>query len=210
MQVTRIGLITDVHSTPEPVAEALEIFRREGVGQVWCAGDIAGYRQQLDETVDLLIESGCHCILGNHDLMYLSRVADKPDDRAARFLRELPRTREETIEGKRLYMVHAQPPAACNGGIKLLNRDGELKPEQASEWAGKLAGFGHDVLIVGHTHQLFAEQLGDTLVINPGSSAFNYSCAILDLPTLKVTVFPLLGKRPVKCWNWAEHVVYGD
>ena len=208
--MTRIGLITDVHSTPEPVAEALDIFRREGVTETWCAGDIAGYRQQLDETIELLIGNDCHCILGNHDLMYLGKVAENPDDWAARFLADLPRTREAVIEGKRLYMVHAQPPKACNGGIKLLNREGELRPEQVSEWTGKLAGFDHDVLIVGHTHQLFAEQIGNTLVVNPGSSAFNYSCAVLDLPSLEVTVFPLSGKQPVKCWNWAEHVIYGD
>jgi predicted phosphodiesterase len=38
------------------------------------------------------------------------------------------------------------------------------------------------VLVVGHTHQVFAETVGGVLVVNPGSSAFNHSCAILSLP----------------------------
>ena len=40
------------------------------------------------------------------------------------------------------------------------------------------------VLLVGHTHQVFCEQLGNTLVINPGSTRFKRTCAILSLPDL--------------------------
>lgn len=206
----RLGLVSDVHSTPEPVAEAMEIFRREAVDEVWCAGDIAGYRQGVADTVDILRESGCRCVLGNHDLMYLERAGDTKDDAVAEFFRGLPATRQATFEGSRVYMVHAEPPDACNGGIKLLDREGRLKPDRVEEWTDKLEGFDSDVLIVGHTHQLYAEQLGSTLVVNPGSSAFNYSCAILELPSMAFQVFPLSGKEPVKCWNWAEHVIYGD
>ncbi len=52
-----IGLISDVHASPEPVAEALAIFSRAGVDQVLCAGDIAGYMDQLEQTITLLVES---------------------------------------------------------------------------------------------------------------------------------------------------------
>ena len=41
-----IGLLSDVHATSAPVAEALAIFDRAGVDEVWCAGDIAGYRDE--------------------------------------------------------------------------------------------------------------------------------------------------------------------
>ena len=44
-----IGLISDVHATPAPVEEALAIFDRAGVEQVFCAGDIAGYRDRLKD-----------------------------------------------------------------------------------------------------------------------------------------------------------------
>ena len=60
-----------------------------------------------------------------------------------------------------------------------------------------------DVLIVGHTHQVFSEQLGDVLVINPGSTTFNHTCAILTLPEMKVDIFPLSNKEPILCWNWS-------
>jgi predicted phosphodiesterase len=63
------------------------------------------------------------------------------------------------------------------------------------------------VLIVGHTHQVFTEYLGDILVINPGSSAFNHSCAILHLPEMRVQTFALSGKAIERTWNWGEHMI---
>ena len=202
-----IGLISDVHATPAPVAEALSIFEQAGVEQVFCAGDTAGYREQLDETVALLVDHNCRTILGNHDVGYLEKHADDADNRAVAFFRQLPAAIDTTIVGKRVYMVHAQPPDACHGGIKLLNRQGVVQSERITRWTQELQEFDHDVLVVGHTHQVFAEQVGNTLVVNPGSSAFNYSCAILRLPEMTVQVFPLSGKAIAKTWNWADHVI---
>ena len=200
-----IGLISDVHATPAPVAEALSIFEQAGVEQVFCAGDTAGYREQLDETVALLVDHNCRTILGNHDVGYLEKHADDADNRAVAFFRQLPAAIDTTIAGKRLYMVHAQPPNACHGGIKLLNRQGVVQPDRIALWTEALQEVDYDVLVVGHTHQVFAEQVGNTLVVNPGSSAFNYSCAILRLPEMTVQVFPLSGKAIAKTWNWSDH-----
>ena len=193
-----IGLISDVHATPAPVAEALSIFKQAGVDQVFCAGDIAGYRDQLEQTVALLADNGCQTILGNHDLLYLDHHGDETGNKAVAFLKQLPATIDTTIEGKRVYMVHAHPPDACHGGIKLLNREGEVQADRVALWAEQLQTFDCDVLVVGHTHQVFAEYIGSTLVVNPGSSAFNYSCAILRLPEMTVQVFPLSGKAVEK------------
>lgn len=202
-----IGLISDVHATPAPVAEAMSIFAQAGVDQVFCAGDIAGYRDQLDETVALLIESDCQTVMGNHDLGYLEERVNGADKGAAEFLKQLPSSIDASIAGKRVYMVHAHPPDDCRGGIKLLDKQGEVQPERIALWTEHLRTFDRDVLIVGHTHQVFAERIGTTLVVNPGSSAFNHSCAILRLPEMTVEVFPLSGKAVVKNWVWSDHVM---
>ena len=202
-----IGLISDAHATPEPVAEALSIFEQAGVDQVFCAGDIAGYRDQLEETVALLIESGCRTIIGNHDLGYQEKHASDADNRAAEFFKQLPSSIDTSIAGKRVYMVHAHPPNDCRGGIKLLDKQGEVQPERIALWTEQLQTFDRDVLIVGHTHQVFAEQVGNTLVVNPGSSVFNHSCAILRLPEMTVQVYPLSGKAIQKNWIWSDHVI---
>ena len=50
----KIGLFSDVHATVDPVEEALTLFRREGVDMTICAGDIAGYGEELNDTVEML------------------------------------------------------------------------------------------------------------------------------------------------------------
>ncbi len=206
--MTKIGLISDVHAAPEPVAEALLIFSRAGVDQVLCAGDIAGYMDQLEETISLLELNNCQTIMGNHDLLYLDHHEDESDNPCIRFLKQLPATYQDEINGKSLYMVHAQPPDECHGGIKLLDKSGSVMPDRVSIWTDKLRSFDYDVLIVGHTHQVFVERIANTLVINPGSSIFNNCCAILSLPEMSVQLHALSGRTIQKTWNWGQHVIY--
>jgi putative phosphoesterase len=205
-----IGLISDVHETPEPLKEALSIFASRGVEQVFCAGDIAGYGEDLHQTIKILQANECQTILGNHDLLYLDHHEEEPDNRSVQFLKQLPTFIEQVIEGKRLYMVHAQPPDECNGGIKLLSKEGDVLEERVEIWAEKLRTFYCDVLVVGHTHQVFVEKIGNTLVVNPGSSVFNHCCAILKLPEMTVEMVALSGKSIVKTWNWGDHVIHGN
>ena len=171
----KIGLISDLHATLAPAQEALTLLTEAGVDRILCAGDIAGYGNELDPL--------------------------------SRFLGDLPAVIDTTIAGRSLYMVHASPPRSCLDGIRLLDETGNIIPQQYQEWSERLAGFDHDVLIVGHTHQVFAERLGDTLVINPGSTKFNHSCMILSLPEMACTVVPLSGNRVIRAWNWGMETI---
>ena len=200
---TRLGLISDVHAMHAPLREALLIFKREQVEKVICAGDIAGYFEELEPTIDVLIEHGCSTIIGNHDEAYIESHADEANTKQYHFLNSLPETLEYEIEGKHVYVVHAHPPASLHGGIKLLDVDGDIIPEQEAYWKQELQDVSYDVLIVGHTHQVYAQQLGNVMVINPGSSAFNHSCAILELPSMQVEFYSLEGKTILKSWNFS-------
>lgn len=199
---TRLGLVSDIHATPEPLKEALAIFQREGVDMILCPGDVAGYGEKLDETVALLVESQCQTILGNHDIWYLEDNHEVPDNPTNQFFRDLPATLKLTLEGKKVYMVHASPPESIMDGIRLLDENGNIIKEQKTDWTERLSGFDYDVLIVGHTHQVFAEQLGTTLVINPGSTEYNHTCGILSLPDMEYQLFTLSNKSPIRSWNW--------
>ena len=199
----RIGLLSDVHSSPVALTEALQIFADQGVDEIICAGDIAGYYEPLLPTIRLLAGSNCSAIVGNHDQDWLENHASAGDPEVRAYLQRLPETLELEIEGKRLFVVHANPPNEQHGGIKLRNRDGELVAERKQEWNERLADFDYDVLIVGHTHQVYAERLGKLLVINPGSVPFNHSCMILSLPDLEVSSFALGGRDIIYCWNFS-------
>jgi len=198
----KIGLISDIHATAAPLREALTLFQREGVEMTLCAGDIVGYGDEPELTVTLLSESRCQTIVGNHDLWWLVRSGGETAGPVNDYLRSLPRRLELTIAGKRISMVHASPPDSLLDGIRLLDEEGELITEQRQRWSERLANFPADILVVGHTHQVFAERLGHPLVVNPGSTRFNHTCALLHLPELRVEILPLSGRRPVPAWNW--------
>ncbi len=200
----KIGLISDVHAAVEPLQEALRCFSEERVAAILCAGDIAGYGKQLEQTVALLIKSGCRSIVGNHDLWHLSRAENENqfNGPVEGYLRSLYNTEKIAMAGKTIFMVHASPPDSLLNGIRLLDEQGALISAQAAEWRKALKQVDFDVLVVGHTHQVFAEQLGDLLVINPGSTLFNHTCAILTLPEMEVRFIPLSGKQPLLSWNW--------
>jgi len=200
---TRIGLISDVHSSPGPLGQALEIFRREQVDEIICAGDIAGYYDTLLPTIELLVESNCKAIVGNHDQSYLEKARPEDDPSIRAYLQNLPQFLDLEIEHKRLFVVHANPPCEQHGGIKLLDQQGAIQDDRKKEWTVALSEFDYDVLIVGHTHQVYAEQLGNVLVVNPGSSVFNHSCMIMSLPDMSLETFALGKREIVKCWNFS-------
>ena len=202
---TRIGLISDLHAAVAPLREALSIFQQHEVDLILCPGDVVGYGEEGAETIELLRGSHCQTILGNHEIWYLEEIGPDADDQITKYLRELPSMLQFNIEDKSVYMVHASPPESYMDGIKLLDENGELILEEKKYWAEQLTNFDHDILIVGHTHQVFAEQLANTFVVNPGSTKFNHTCAILELPGLEFEVFPLSGKTPVKSWNWGQY-----
>lgn len=199
---TRIGLISDVHSSPAPLSQALDIFRREAVDEIICAGDIAGYYDTLAPTVELLVQSNCLAIVGNHDQSYLEKTAHEKESSIHSYLQKLPQTLELEVERKNIFVVHANPPSEQHGGIKLLDQQGETRQDRKDEWTETLKDFAYDVLIVGHTHQVYAEQLGKVFVVNPGSSVFNHSCMILSLPELSVQTFALGHQDITRCWNF--------
>ena len=201
---SRIGLIGDVHASPAPLKQALNIFESEAVSKIICTGDIAGYFEQLTETIELLEAHRCETIIGNHDQAFLEKNLDIKESNEYCFLQHLPETLEYEIDNIRILVVHAHPPDHQHGDIKLLDQNGVLIEKQKQYWINELADFEHDVLIVGHTHQVFAEQLGNTFVVNPGSSQFNHSCMILSLPDLSVQTFALEDQPILKCWNFSH------
>jgi len=200
---TRIGLVSDVHSSPGPLAQALEIFSNENVDEIICAGDIAGYYDTLAPTIELLTQSNCRAIVGNHDQSYLEKKPQDGDSSIRDYLELLPQTLDLEIGQKRVLVVHANPPSEQHGGIKLLDQQGEVMQDRKDEWTTNLAELERDVLIVGHTHQVYAEQLGQAFVVNPGSTVFNHSCMILSLPDLSVQTFALGNQKIIKCWNFS-------
>src|SRR5439155_26343080 len=63
----RRALISDIHANLEALEVVLDDIKTQGVGEVFCLGDIIGYGPNPRECIDLVM---AHCqvtLLGNHD-----------------------------------------------------------------------------------------------------------------------------------------------
>ncbi len=97
---TKIGLIADVHAYAAPLAEALLLFNKQEVDMILCSGDVAGYGDELEQTVGLLIENQCQTVIGNHDIWHLDETLQEEKTLAEAYMEQLPAAREFSIEGK--------------------------------------------------------------------------------------------------------------
>ena len=64
-----------------------------------------------------------------------------------------------TLENTRFFLVHATPRDPLD----------EFAPPDVEFWSRRLQHVDADVICVGHTHQPYVLEVGDKLVINPGS-----------------------------------------
>jgi uncharacterized protein len=148
---TRIGVVADTHC-PEFIdelpARLFEVL--EGVDLILHAGDIDG-----EETLAALSRlAPVEAVRGDHDS---SRSG-------------LPLSREVSVEGKRIVVVHGhrshwlEEPSTLLWTISL----GYFKPHGGLPRVLKRRFPNADVIVYGHTHRARAEAIDGVLVFNPG------------------------------------------
>jgi len=170
----RILVVSDIHGN-WPALEAVAAVPHDAVV---CLGDVVGYGPQPAACLRWLRDNGAHIVQGNHDRALADDVAPRcrPDfewlaaatagiarsqlgEEERAFLRALPRTRELTLDGKRLLLLHATPAEPL---YSYLGPDPE-------KWRAAVVGIAADLLLVGHTHLPFHFDFGGLQVVNPGS-----------------------------------------
>ncbi len=149
---TRLGVIADTHC-PEFIDELpSSVFTTlEGVDLILHAGDI-----NAGSTIAALARiAPVQAVRGDHD----------------RALPDLPETRELTIEGKRIVLVHGQrtrwieEPSTLLWTLSL----GYFTPNRGLPRSLHRRFPDADVIVYGHTHRSHAQRVGGALVFNPGA-----------------------------------------
>lgn len=203
----KIGLLSDVHASLTPLHHALDLFERQGVELILCAGDLVDRGIEGDAVVGVFRDRQILCVQGNHDQdtsEYQLKVYQRlPAHEMPEFFLKLPtleylatlpdHVRLE-VEGKRVYLTHGSPWSNFEyiypESSRYLCRE-VLKAAQA------------DVVIVGHTHMPMRIWVGSKYIINPGSvyrnrsRGQNQTCAILSLPDSDLQVYDLKHNRPI-------------
>jgi len=160
-----VAIISDLHSNREALEAVFAHIREQGVGTIYCLGDIVGYGPEPEFCVDLVRGHTGVCLMGNHDEALFQDASDfNPHARAAieytrermrprwysstekrgrwKWLQELPLVH---TEGRFLF-VHGSPRDPVREYV--LSTDGFLNPSKLR------AIFEHfdGVALGGHTH----------------------------------------------------------
>ncbi len=169
----RILLLADIHAN-WPALQAID----EPHDVCVCLGDLVDYGLEPGPCIDWVREHADHCVRGNHDhgaaqrvpitgrngyryLTSLTRPLTQEQLTAEqrRFLGSLPVTRMLTLDRTRFFLVHATPRDPLD----------EYALPDVDFWSRRLEGLEAHVVCVGHTHFPYVLEVGDKLVINPGS-----------------------------------------
>src|SRR5215207_7324580 len=169
----RILLVADIHAN-WPALEAIN----EPHDVCLCIGDLVDYGVEPGPCVRWVRNDHTLTVRGNHDhgaaqnvaisgrngfkhltsmTRPLSRERLSPDE--LRFLARLPISRHITLNNTRFFLVHASPRDPLD----------EYAPADVEYWKRRLVNIEADVICVGHTHIPYVLEVGDKLVINPGS-----------------------------------------
>jgi putative phosphoesterase len=170
----RILVMADVHGN----WPALQAVVAQPHDICLCLGDLVDYALEPSPCIAWVRDNAKYVVRGNHDhgvaqdvrisgrtgFKYLTGVTRtltrelvKEDD--LRFLSRLPLTRMVTFENTRYFLVHATPRDPLD----------EYAPPDEEFWKRRLQNVEAEVVCVGHTHVPYVLEVGDKLVINPGS-----------------------------------------
>jgi putative phosphoesterase len=169
----RILLVADIHAN-WPALQALN----EPHDVCLCLGDLVDYALEPAPCIDWVRRHAHHAVRGNHDhgvaqdigvsgrngFKYLTGVTrlltrERVTEEDVRYLSRLPVSRMVTLDDTRFLLVHATPRDPLD----------EYALADVDFWTRRLADVEADVVCVGHTHQPYVLEVGDKLVINPGS-----------------------------------------
>lgn len=155
----RIGVISDTHGAVENTQRAVRMLESLEVEALLHCGDIG-----TPEVVELLKAWPAYYVLGNCDYNHAELSAAIGANEQI-FCGEFG---DLELAGVRIALAHGH----------------DSRRLQAAVTSGDYA-----LVCTGHTHQKRCEQVGDTLVLNPGAlyRANPHTIAVVELPSLEAT-----------------------
>lgn len=192
-----VGLIGDVHSEHERLAQTLEFLQAAGITCIVCTGDIVDGPGCPNRSIELLLEYDVKTVAGNHDrwllqdkVRHLPMAHHKTDltTQSLGYLQSLNKTESITCHGQRLLLCHgmgerdlekAWPGTQTMPIERNTTLDALIKAEQ------------HDWLINGHLHFRTIMAFKTLTVINAGTLTGHRwpGFCVLDLDQRSVQAF---------------------
>ncbi|MFO0877312.1 MAG: YfcE family phosphodiesterase [Gemmataceae bacterium] len=171
----RILVLADIHAN-WPALET--VVQHEPHDLCLCLGDLVDYGLEPEPCIQWVRDHAAHVVRGNHDhgvaqnvvvqgkvgFKYLTGVTRRLTrellaEKELRYLASLPVTKTITIDDTRFLLAHASPRDPLD----------EYAPADPEFWKRRLEQIDVEVVCVGHTHQPYVLEVGDKLILNPGS-----------------------------------------
>ena len=149
----RVAVISDIHANLPALEATAEAIGGEGVGQVWCLGDLVGYGPHPNECCAWARGHTDVCLSGNHDLGVIGAL---PLDDFAGDAAVAARWAQSVLEADAREYLSALHPSDVAQGIGLFHgRPRDPVWEYVLSWEAArdaIHDSGTDVTIVGHSH----------------------------------------------------------
>lgn len=168
----KITIISDIHANIFGLKTVFSSLPQ--VDKILCAGDITGYYPFVNEVINELKDRDVICVKGNHDQYLINgKAPDNSKDTISKsvermkdlitpdnleFIKSLPNLIEMEIDGRKVFMCHGSPWD---------NLEERIYPDYSD--FDKFNSILSNVIILGHTHYPMIKNVGDKIVLNPGS-----------------------------------------
>ncbi len=180
----KLGIVADIHGNLPAFNAVLSALENEEIDCILVAGDLVGGAPFQNEIIEILKSLNAEIIKGNVDDFFLkvSKGITPPgwannqwaferwayqnlDNMSLKFLKQLPEQKVIKFPGKsEIRMVHGSP-----------NYIGEFidPDENPSLLEEYLRLIKEEILIFGHTHHPWIQEINGKLGLNPGSVCFS-------------------------------------
>lgn len=175
----KLALLGDVHGNADALSAVLAATRARGADMLLVTGDLVGYYYEPDRVLGMLADWPMVAVRGNHE-DYLQSAAGDAASRSS-YRTKYGSGLEAALErltGRQLAWLNALPRTAslCIDGLSILlchgsprDTDEYVYPTASRDLIDDFASFGHDVVIMGHTHWRFIWKHEAIIAVNPGS-----------------------------------------
>ncbi len=196
-EISRIGLIGDVHAQHALLEATLSFFARAGVDCIVCTGDLADGTGSLDVCCDLLDACSALVVAGNHDRWLTSnRMRNVPQahqrgdvsEESLAYLARLPATRKLRTTVGDVLLCHG---VADNDLRKVWPGSPRMPAERSPELDSIIADGDTRLVLNGHTHYRVIVNFEVLTLINAGTLKGEHrpGVSILDLDDDVATAF---------------------
>ncbi|MDZ7852947.1 MAG: metallophosphoesterase [Halomonas sp.] len=185
--------VGDIHGQYRLLQEALKgVAFSTSEDRLFCVGDLIDRGADSLDCLRLAVMPWFHAVCGNHEDLAWNALRDGEDSHAWELwmingggwiietgvsetrrvlqaaLRDLPLAREVAIDGKRVGMVHADPPADWSS-IEKADRDALIWGRSRIQQGDETPVVGIDAVVVGHTIVERPLSLGNVHYIDTGA-----------------------------------------